>query len=256
MNRIILSTGSDKKYLDRINAYLNTIETNSNFDENYLIFLAENDVEAEVDINFSKIKISKIFKSEVEKLTYINCLQHGEFVKSDFLDANTADNDVIVFTDGDMFLQRNLTGEEEFFLRSFKDGDVYVGYNSSPIDTLLDEYRRLAGPAEMSEPFNIDLSSIKVYNTGVLAMNKKTWKKLYSEYIKLFDIIDLMFDHYAKQQWLISFIIGTMNEFNIIEMPYDIHNHTHYKSPEGTKIDEKGIVTFNDNVVLFKHKWN
>lgn len=251
MNKIILSTGSDLKYLKKIDPYLRTIEDKSNFDENYLIFLGEDDI----NLEFEKIRVSKISRSQIECLTYINCLQHGEFIKSKIIDENTSDDDVIFFTDGDMFLQRNLTDDEKYWLRDFKDGDVYVGYNASPTDTLLDEYRRLGPLDPIQDPFNIDLKSVKVYNTGVLAMNKRTWKKLFLEYIKLFAIIDRMLNHYAKQQWLISFIIGTM-DFNIIEMPYDIHNHTHYASPEGTKIDEKGIVTFNDKIVLFKHKWN
>ena len=64
-----------------------------------------------------------------------------------------------------------------------------------------------------------------------------------------------MFEHYAKQQWLISYIIGTEN-FNIIEMPYYIHNHKHYPSPVGTHQDNNGIVYYDNKVVLFKHKWD
>jgi hypothetical protein len=64
-----------------------------------------------------------------------------------------------------------------------------------------------------------------------------------------------MFAHYAKQQWLISFLIGTREDYNIIEMPYHIHNHLHFPSPEGTIQDKNGDVFFNNKKVLFKHKW-
>jgi hypothetical protein len=100
-----------------------------------------------------------------------------------------------------------------------------------------------------------DWTKIKVYNTGVLAMNKLTWINLVNEYILLYPLIDSMFNHYAKQQWLISFIINTRKYYNVIEMSYDLHNHRHYPSPIGTKQESNGDVYFNDKLVLFKHKW-
>ena len=70
-----------------------------------------------------------------------------------------------------------------------------------------------------------------------------------------FDFVESAFGHYAKQQWLISFLIGTDNYFNIIEMGYEIHNHKHYPSPIGTTQDKNGNVYFDNKLVLFKHKW-
>jgi hypothetical protein len=153
-----------------------------------------------------------------------------------------------------MWLQRPLTEEEVVTFKNFKDDDVYVGYNASPTDTLYNESLRLGIKNADSVFLRYDIDNIKIYNTGVLAMNKKTWLKLMNSYVANYPEIDSTFHHYAKQQWLISYIIGTQ-DYNIMEMGYDIHNHTHYSSPEGTKIDGNGIVTFEDKVVLFKHKW-
>jgi hypothetical protein len=102
--------------------------------------------------------------------------------------------------------------------------------------------------------FKTNLSEIKCYNSGVIGATKSTFKKILYHYGELYSEIDKMMNYYAKQQWLISYIIGTEN-FNVIEMGYDIHNHTHFKKAEGSKINNK-IVTYNDKVVLFKHKWD
>ena len=168
---------------------------------------------------------------------------------------NYSDNDVICFTDGDIILQRSLTNEELNFLRNLKNGDVFVGYNASPTDTLLDESHRLGHNGTNHLEFEYNWSKIKVYNTGVLVMNKITWTNLVNEYVVLYPLVDSMFSHYAKQQWLISFIINTREYFNVIEMSYDLHNHRHSPSPVGTRQEPNGDVYFEDKLVLFKHKW-
>ena len=38
-------------------------------------------------------------------------------------------------------------------------------------------------------------------------------------------------------------------------MGYDIHNHNHYPPANGSVINN-GILTYNGQVVLFKHKWD
>lgn len=249
MNKLILSTGSDMNYLSKIGPYLNSINTHSNFDENILVYLNDSEIKS----NNERINIAHLSPSDIEVPNQNNCIQHGEFLKSNYFNG-VNDNDVIFFTDGDIILQRNLTEEEENEYRNFKDGDVYVGYNSSPNDTLHDESFRLGMKGKTFPELSVDWKSIKVFNTGVLAMNKKTWLRLVEDYKLLFPKVDDMFYHYAKQQWLISFIIG-VKDYNIIEMPYHIHNHRHYPSPVGTFQDLNGDVFYNNKKVLFKHKW-
>jgi hypothetical protein len=251
MSKVILATGSDFNYLKKIEPYLGSLEMNSNFDENVLVLLSNEDF----TINSSKITIAKQDPSTIKALSPINCTQHGEFIFAPYFDKFN-DDDVIFYTDGDMYLQRNITDEEREMYSNFKDGDVYIGYNASPTDTLYDEAPRLGYNGTMHpEFFDVDWRKVKVYNTGLIAMNKKTWQKLANDYIPLYPLVDKMFRHYAKQQWLISFIVNTKSEYNVIEMPYDIHNHTHYPSPIGTKQDGNGNVYFEDKLVLFKHKW-
>jgi hypothetical protein len=75
---------------------------------------------------------------------------------------------------------------------------------------------------------------------------------LIEDYVKLFPFADYTFAHVAKQQWLISFIIGTKG-YNIIEIPYHIHCHGHFGLPVGADMDENDVATYNGNVILFKH---
>lgn len=249
INKVILSTGSDSNYLPKIQPYIDSIIKNSNFDDNILVFLSNE----EINSNKKEINVAHLSPSLIQTPNKNNCIQHGEFLRSSYFDKFN-DSDIIFFTDGDIILQRNLTEEELTEYRNLKDGDVYVGYNSSPTDTLYDESRRLGMNGKTFHEFGVDWSSVKIYNTGVVAMNKKTWSRLIEDYKLLFPKVNEMFDHYAKQQWLISFIIG-VNNYNIIEIPYNIHNHRHYPSPEGTYQDTNGDVFYDNKKVLFKHKW-
>jgi hypothetical protein len=251
MNKIILSVGSDDKYLTNphlIN-YLKSIFLNSNFDYNIISYLGEKNIESE----YNKISVAKILPSIVKKINKNNCIQHGEFLNSPYF-KDFSDQDIICFTDGDMTIQRPLSEDEINFIRNLKDNDVFVGYNKSPEDTLYDEYYRISPKKQDNEiGFEVDLKNTKVYNTGVLIMNKKTWLLLMNYYIENFDTIDKLFEHYAKQQWLICYLFKLYN-FNVIEMGYNMHNHTHYPSPLGTT-NENGIIKYYGDVVLFKHRW-
>lgn len=248
MNKLVLATGADNNYLGKIQPYLGSIIENSNFDYNVLAFLSDD----EIKINSDKLTLTKISPSKLRAKNINNCIQHGEFIYGDFFQG-LDDSDVIFFTDGDIILQRSLSDDELEKYRNFKDGDVYVGYNESPTDTLENESKRIGQLKPTPAVLSADWSKIKVYNTGVLAMNKKTWLRLLEDYVTLFPETEVTFHHYAKQQWLLSFIIGT-RDYNIIEMQYDIHNHRHYPAPAGSTIDN-GTLTYKGSVVLFKHKW-
>lgn len=250
--KIVLATGSDRRYLTKIRPYLRSIQLNSNFDLNYLVYVS--DSPSRVTLPFNRIRVGNLLLKSFRSPNSINCAQHGDFLYCSELDGHTRDDDVIVYTDGDMIMQRRLNKGEIKFLRSMKDGDIYVGYNSSPEDTLADEFPRLGKTGKIHKEFELDWSEHKIYNTGVLAMNKRTWKRVIELYSNLYPKIDEMLTHYAKQQWLLCFIFAT-NDFKIFEMPYHIHNHTHYPSPKGTSQDDKGRVFFNKKLVLFKHKW-
>jgi hypothetical protein len=244
MNKIILATGSDYKYLDKIQRYLNSISENSNFDRNILVYLGDKN---EINREYKNVEISILDKNKLQALNTNNCVQHGEFILSDLFD-EVNESDVIVFTDGDVYLQRPLFDDEYSFMKNIKDNDVWVGYNAGPNDTLQDEFSRLQ-PTGYVFPYNFN--NIKCYNTGILCMNKKTWKRLSDSYVSLVGEVDKMFKHYAKQQWLISFIL---KDFKVYEMNYDIHNHNIYGAKYGMNVKGSDVYYF-DKKSLFRHKW-
>jgi hypothetical protein len=251
MNKLILSVGSDDNYLENphLKNYLKSISFNSNFDYNIISYLGEKDI----DSGYDNISVAKILPNTIKKNNKNNCIQHGEFLNSPKFN-EFSDQDIICFTDGDMTIQRPMTNDEINFIRNLKDNEVFVGYNKSPNDTLYEEYYRLQPKKRDNEiDFKIDLKNTKIYNTGVLIMNKKTWLKLMNHYIDNFDSIEDLFWHYAKQQWLICYLFRLYN-FKVIEMDYNLHNHTHYPSPLGTT-NENGIVKYYGEIVLFKHRW-
>jgi calcineurin-like phosphoesterase family protein len=181
-----------------------------------------------------------------------NCIQHGEFLNSKEM-TDLADDDVICFTDGDIILQRRMSSGEIELLRNLGDNDVLVGYNASPDDTLYNEAMRLSYTGAVVPGLtDIDLRKIKVYNTGVLTMNKKTWWSVYKKYLEYWDRVDSMFTHYAKQQWLLSLIVNTMG-YNVIEMSYQMHSHGHGGTPIGCYYKDSFAMN-NGKKILFRHK--
>lgn len=251
MNKVILVTGSNYSYLPKISGYLTSIDANSNFDKNFLIYTGEDLV-----VVPESVQISTINHDEVVSKNTNYCLQHGAFVNSSVFDKNTNDSDVIIFTDGDIRLQRGATYEELSAFRSMSDFDVMVGFNESSSDNLFKELNRLSYNFFPSFTQKDELESFPCYNTGVLAMNKKTWRFMLSNYDNMFEYVDRSINFYAKQQWLISYILSKVDLFNVINMSSVIHSHNHYPPPPEVHMDENGVVFCKNDVVLFKHKWD
>lgn len=234
--KVILATGTDERYIQKITPYIQSIKKYSNFDENYIIYYSKDPLEFPIDSFQLKYMTSKNSN---------NCMQHGAFINA--LECEI--DDVIIFTDGDILLQRN-ADMKDFQMR---DNEVLVGMNAHCDDNLEDEFKRL-GYTYKDLPSYIHqegLYTLPCYNTGVLCMNVRTWKKLLLSYDKKFLDIDSILDHYAKQQWLISFILNT-EDFSVKIMPQSIHSHGHFGMPKNCHFKDD-ILYHNKDVVLFRH---
>lgn len=243
-NKLILATGSDKGYLPHIQRYLDSMRLNSNFDINVLVLMG--DQPELVDLG-PGISLAFLNRDDIRALNVNKCVQHGEFLESKFFE-KFEDSDIICFTDGDIYLQRAMNTFELDIIRNLKDGDVWVGYNDGPEDTLEAEFYRLS-PTGLRHI--TDFEQLKCYNTGVVCANKKTWQDLKNRYIEQFSKVDEMFRHYAKQQWLISYIL---KDFNVVEMDYSTHSHNFYGVKPGMVVHE-GVLYHNETPTLFRHKW-
>lgn len=147
-------------------------------------------------------------------------------------------------------MQRGFSPEEEETLSNLQTGEVWVGWNRDENDTLLEEAKRLGFRKRVPTRYN-DLS-LPVYNTGVIAGTRHTFKLLSELYMANWQVINATFIHYAKMQWLISWAIGTHKELRAKVMPKTFHSHGHYE-PTGCDIID-GKAYYQRELVLFRHR--
>jgi cephalosporin hydroxylase len=243
----VLATGATENYYNIIVPYINSIHLNSNFDDNILITLDFFKKE-----QFNKVKHLYLNSDLVLNKNPNNCLQHGEFLKSNYFNS-LKNEDIICFTDGDMILQRPLDNVEISLIESLKNGDVLVQFNAGMKDSLLDEYYRLAPRIEhnfFEQNFQCELFKISCYNTGVIICNLKTWNFIQEKYSEYFPKIKDIFRHYAKQQWILSYIINKY--LNPIVMDYSMHTHyLHGRIPDTYFINNQSY--YKNKKILFSH---
>ncbi len=250
-DRIILATGANARYLPRILAYLQSIEKHGEGFETYLVCVGC-PADRLPDLGLGHIQVVALAGERAIGQPGNDCVQHGAFLEA----IPGSDDDLVVFTDGDMVLQRLVSLSELELLRALGDGVVGVSYNAGPNDTLLLEAERL-GPRTRVEVLVKNLlggnPELPVYNTGVIAARRGTYRRLYEEYIARWAEFGQIFSHYARQQWLLSALIGTEGFIPLV-LPYTFHMHGCYPLPPGAEIDStRGWVTYGGELVLFRH---
>lgn len=175
----------------------------------------------------------------------IYCVQGGSFLEALDLD----DEAVVVFTDGgDIVMQRPLTLSEWSQLRGLDADTVLVSWNACPGDTLGAEAIRLASDPI---PTKFDLT-LPCYNTGVIATTMGAYRRLYERYKAHWDEVDALFTHHARQQWLLSWILGTDDHLKVEILSPVFHSHGHY--PNHGCYDQAGVLHWGGDPVLFRHK--
>ena len=177
--------------------------------------------------------------------------QHGSFLQ--VLPGN--DDELLIFTDGDIVLQRPLTIQEHAWLGRIPFGFVSCGWNSGPAETLEVEANRLF-PRVTMEQLAGRLGSIartaSCYNIGVFATHRQTYRRIYEAYMPLWKIATDAFQHPARQQWLVNYVIATLN-IPVIHMEYSFHANGHYGIPPGVEL-VNGAALYQGEVVAFKHR--
>ncbi len=248
--RIVLATGANASYLPSILPYLQSIIEHGEEFAPYLVCVGCPADRLPV-LGLGNIQAVALAEERALGQPGNACVQHGAFLEA----IPGGDDDVIVFTDGDMVLQRGVSLSELEFLRTLGDGVVGVSYNAGPSDTLLVEAIRL-GPRTAPEPIVKRLvggdPQLPVYNTGVIAARRGTYRRLYEAYLARWAEVDGLFYHYARQQWLLSLLLGTEG-FTPLVLPYTFHLHGCYPLPSGSAFDALGRVTYEGEVVLLRH---
>lgn len=250
--KIYLVTAFDEKYLAKSIPYLETMNKNSNLSNNIVLTL-DFEISPDHRKRFHNIEFIKISSEKIKSPNSNRCIQHGGFLEA----LIELDEDcIIIFTDSDINIQRGFTEAEQEMLASFEAGQVGVNYNCTAMYSLLDETRLLQPKVTTDELMRRypGCDKLTVFNTGVMVAKKETYRKLYELYNSHWETFKGLFGHYAKQQWLLSYLIQT--QFKARVLPYTIHSHG-CKHPIGLRVDESVAhykFCIGPDVVVFNHK--
>ena len=220
---IFLITGINESFLQKAEGFIKSMENHSNV-KNIVITL---DFSAPKDFctEYPNIEFIYLSSNEVKAPNPNTCLQHGGFLPAV---KHLSDDAIMIFTDADISVQRGFTGDELRMLSSLTEQDIAVGYNAAPSQTLIQEVENLEPrltAEEIREKYpNAEWYS--VFNTGVLVAKKKTYQQLYEHYIQNWVEINKALGHYAKQQWLLSYLI--QKHFNVKILTDEVHTHDHH----------------------------
>lgn len=198
------------------------------------------------------IFIHQDYSTVSDELTEIMCLQHGAFM--DVFDKFVKDDDIIIFSDSDVIIQRDLSLDEiDYLYKTFNDNNIGCNNNTSN-RTLKTEFNELYPKLDYSVVQDyykdFDFSEHQVYCTGNVIGNSVAWRKLRNLYKNDIKFIDESFGHYARQQFLMSIIFE--RDFDFVMTPDTFHSHGCWGLPAYCKYDNN-IVYAHSDILLFKH---
>ncbi len=272
---LILCTAINETYAERALPYLNSINKNGNFDRQVCVLVAtgSGDFSCIKEDAFENIEFVELPLSEKVHPNSNGCIQHGDFLEAlPLVDAD----DIIVFTDADMLLQRSLSDHEIDFLQNLQESQVCVSYNWSKEETLIHEAAKLGGirdEAKAREFFGDSWSNMLIFNVGVLVARQCDIERLRTIYNECIGNFLPVFSHVARQQFLMSLILQVEKHgFTPRILPNSFHSHGHrhpreplccfhYETPDGKLCDfnDPENILFVDEpdwkpeAVLFRH---
>ncbi len=268
--KIYLCTGSDSGYFNSP-VFKKCIESYSKSEKTTNVtFLVEDQ-----DQNVDTLSMKKVFVpwNEIKSKNYNRCIQHGEFAK--FLDEANSD-DIIIFTDGDIVLQRQFNDEEIDMILNLKSDEFLANYNMHKNSTMHRVIDHVGGDRNELIRFaknrldinEEELKNYKEMNTGVLISTKSNFLKLANIYSDYYTEITHLIPGFWNQQFLINLVVNKF--FKYVDLPYSFHTHIHHSTltddgciyNESTQMGVPSPVTRKNNqyvidnqVILFAHKF-
>jgi len=143
---------------------------------------------------------------------------------------NAADDDVVITVDADSVVQRKLTREERARFLGYGADTLGVGWNAGPDDTLAAEFPRLSPQVTLAQ-MEFGHMDRPMFNTGVLVAKPAAYRRLCREYDREWPGFAALFDHAAKHQWLISWLLAS-RRFHVDVLGHELHTHGHYGMPQ------------------------
>jgi hypothetical protein len=247
---IYLVTGTNEPFWPQAERYIKTINAGSNV-QNILVSL-DFDVNQKEREKYNAVKFVRLNSGQVRSPNPNHCLQHGAFLSVlNFI----SEEDIIIFTDADIKLQRPFRADEILFFRGIGENGIGVNYNRSDSDFLIEEAGRLKPALSIEEIENKypEIAALPTYNTGVIIAKYKTYAQLYDLYNKHWAEFKNIFMSNAKQQWLLSYLIN--KNFKPVIIPDLIHTHGKYpvdlrvqKESEYKYVIDNELVALNHNI--------
>jgi hypothetical protein len=178
------------------------------------------------------------------------CIQHGSFLQA--LDA--APDDVIVYLDGDVVMQRPFDAGELEWLGNFPYRTVSATWNQIG--------ETLATCATYIDPKLPTDGQVKVWghvirqapslNVGVVVARRDVWQVAYELYMLNWNVAGESFSHQARQQWLMCWTYAALGLDTQI-MPWHFHAHGHFGLKPGMERRADGIYA-DGKLAAFRHK--
>jgi len=246
---LILVTAANAPYMERIAPYLHSIQRHAgahDFDRRVLVTVG---CRVDMPAELASIEAVPLPASQAVGHTGNWCIQQGCFL--DVLGAS--DDDVLVFTDGDIVLQRAPTGDELAWMRAIPHGAIALGWNAGPHDTLELEGQRIGLTEEGRELF-APLLHRKVFNVGVVVCRAATYRALYARYMELWAEYYPQTNHYAANQFLMCAVAHELGLL-VWEMHPTVHTHGCFGLPAWADEADDGTVIVDGVPVLFRHHW-
>jgi hypothetical protein len=237
-----LITAANERYWGKIDAYLRSLHDRSNIPALLVCVGDKHNPFSPIPT----VRLPRALNHGAPPET--ECPQHGAFLQV----IDGPDDEVLIFTDGDIIMQRPLTDAELTSLE-LPPNTVAAGYNSGPGETLAVEAARLF-PRFPLDQIGARLGYMErpCYNIGVIAARRDTWQRIYTEYMTRWTLVSEAFGHPARQQWLVCNTLHRLG-IEVRVTPYSLHANGHYGMPAGCHY--RGGVLYHENeVVCLRHK--
>ena len=245
MLRLVCSTTAD--YFDSIKPYLTTV--NAFFIGEATLFCVDCEPPAGYFDDIPRVSWQTITAEQNHGAPEgTNSIQHGSFVQF------FPDNDTIIYTDGDIIMQRPISFAEQVWMQRFPDGVVAAGWNSGHEEKLIHEALRLQPEVdadELRERFGSAIDIHPCFNIGVMVATRDTWQTIHNGYMEKWDLACETFAHRARQQWLVCQQLGELG-IGYQVMPQWFHTHNHYGLPNGV-YSHAGVACYDDRIICFRH---
>lgn len=172
----------------------------------------------------------------------------GNIVQAGYFLDHLPPCEIVLFTDADLMMHRELEPDELRFLSSLKDGQVSACYNKHPLETFEEELPMLYQRGPTPEGYD----GVRVMNTGFVAARVGTYLAMFEKFKELWPEFDVPFEHYAKIQLAMCCAVAKLG-FEWVPVPSHLCAHGHFGAAEGVDASARPP-THNGRVIAFDHR--